>query len=318
MKRGQNTDRKRYGKNKFIPHLIIIVSVLLVVVVASIITVKVVSHRIHTSDSVAALYDSWNVYDYQKVYEISGNILASNPLHNAARTFHGYSSFYLAVSENDNSKAQGYLDEAINNIRIALIDAKYETKGQLEYMLGKTYFYKNNLSSYHYYADLVVLYLVAAQNDGYKSDDMAEYLGLSYAQLGDTERSIASFTEALLYRESDTLLLSIAEQYYRNEQYSASKQYLYRISGMSNDDEILNRTHNLMGKIYTQEGDFQEAKKEFEAILEKNENSADAHYGLGVLYEKQGDMAKARSEWRKTLRIQATHEGALKKMSETK
>jgi len=52
------------------------------------------------------------------------------------------------------------------------------------------------------------------------------------------------------------------------------------------------------------------------SVLEKDENSADAHYQLGILYEKQGDMVKARAEWRNALRIQVNHRGALEKMAD--
>ena len=62
-----------------------------------------------------------------------------------------------------------------------------------------------------------------------------------------------------------------------------------------------------MGNIALQRENFEDAEKEFNFILEKNENSADALYGLGVIYESQGDMVKARSEWRKALRIQNNH-----------
>ena len=55
--------------------------------------------------------------------------------------------------------------------------------------------------------------------------------------------------------------------------------------------------------------------EEFNKVLAKNENSADAHYGIGVIYEKQGNIVKARSEWRKALKIQVNHPEALQKMS---
>ena len=73
-----------------------------------------------------------------------------------------------------------------------------------------------------------------------------------------------------------------------------------------------------MGTIYLEREDFDAAEKEFNLILEKNENSADAYYGLGVIYESQGDVVKARSEWRKALRIQNNHPLALKKMADYK
>ena len=62
--------------------------------------------------------------------------------------------------------------------------------------------------------------------------------------------------------------------------------------------------------------DYDAAQVEFDNVLKKNENSADAHYGIGVIYEKQGNIVKARSEWRKALKIQVNHPGALQKMSE--
>ena len=183
-------------------------------------------------------------------------------------------------------------------------------------MLGKAYFYKNSISSYHYFADAAVEHLTKAKECGYQADDIAEYLGLSYAQLGMTMESIAAFSEALLVRESDALLLSIAEQYSKAEQNAAAKQYLFQIIQRSNDDSLVNRSRTLLGNILLKEKNFDGAQKEFEVILQKNENSADAHYGMGLIYENQGDLVKARSEWRKTLRIQVNHSGALEKIQQ--
>ena len=57
-----------------------------------------------------------------------------------------------------------------------------------------------------------------------------------------------------------------------------------------------------------------DAQKEYEAILVKDSSVADAYYGLGNIYEKLGDTAKARSEWRKTLKVQINHSGAISKL----
>ena len=74
----------------------------------------------------------------------------------------------------------------------------------------------------------------------------------------------------------------------------------------------------MLGQIYLEEENYDDAKKEFETILEKDINNADAYYGLGVIYEKQGELVKARAEWRKALRIDVNHQNALKKMAEYK
>jgi tetratricopeptide (TPR) repeat protein len=307
-----------HGKNKFIPRLILVCSIVAFLTVATIISYHFINKYIKTSASVVALYDKWHSYDYQGVYDTAGRILNKKPLHNTARTFRGYSAFFLAVSQTDNTQAQTYLDDTINNLRVALQSAKKSSVGQIEYMLGKAYFYKDSMSSYYYYADLAVKYLLQSISDHYKAVDTSEYLGLSYAALGKTQESIAAFTEALLVRESDTLLMAIAEQYCKSGMGSASKQYLYRVNKMSKNEDIIMKSHLLLGQIYTDEGNLDDAQKEFDTILEKNENSADAHYGLGVLYEKQGDLVKARAEWRKCLRIQVNHPGAVQKMSDNK
>ena len=130
-----------------------------------------------------------------------------------------------------------------------------------------------------------------------------------------TMESISAFTEALLVRESDTLLLSIAEQYYKAEEYEAAEQYLFRIIKNSKNDEIVLKSQILLGNIYIDNGEYDEALKEFDNVLKKNENSADAHYGIGVIYELQGNIVKARAEWRAALKIQVNHPGALQKMS---
>ncbi|QQA02167.1 tetratricopeptide repeat protein [Treponema peruense] len=308
-------------KNMIVVRIILLAGILSAVVLVSFFSYKAIHRYLFASSSVSAMYDNWELHSrqgYEKVYEISENIIQKKNFHNSARTFRGYSAFMLAEYETDNAKSQTYLDEAVYNLRIALQNCSKDALPQIEYMLGRTYFYKNKLSSYHYYSDLAVKYLNLALDHGYKSDDIPLLLGLSYASLGQTDESIAAFTEALLVRETDTLLFDIAKQYYNNGQGSASKQYLYRVISTTRNESLLEESRILLGQIYTDEGALYDAEKEFTAILEKNENSADAHYGLGVLYEKRGDAVRARAEWRKCLKIKFDHPGALQKMSEAK
>lgn len=270
------------------------------------------------SSEVKQMKSSWQEYDYQTVYDISKSLLQKDNLNNTLLTYNGYSAFYLAVSQHEDTlMAQNYLDESVNSLRLALQSAKSSLKPQLEYMLGKAYFYKNSASSY-YYSDLAVKYLTKAKMDGYKADDISEYLGLSHAALGNTKESIENFTEALLFRETDFLLLSIAEQYTKAGQSSIAIQYLFRILKNCQNDELLFKTRILLGNIYLEDKKYTDAKNEYEEVLKLNSNSADAYYGLGLIYEAQGDLVKARSEWRKALKAQVNHQGALTKISETR
>ncbi len=304
------------SKSRLIPILISSLVLLALSIGGAFLIKKILSNKIHNSPSITMLADKWEQYDYQAVYDTSSVLLEKKSFNNTVLVYRGYAAFYLAVSATESQQAQDYIEESIHCLRLALIKAKKKTLGQIQYMLGKAYFYKNSISSYHYYADLAVEYLTKAKESGYKADDIPEYLGLSYAQLNMTMESIAAFSEALLYRESDALLLSIAEQYSKAGQNSAAKQYLFQIIQRSNDDSLVIKSRTLLGNILLKEEDYKGAQEEFEAIIIKNDNCADAHYGMGLIYEKNGDLAKARSEWRKTLRIQVNHVEALEKIQQ--
>lgn len=304
-------------KSKFLSRLIILLIITAVLFIGFLFINKYISRYKETHITINKIESLWKEEKYNEVYDSCKLLLQEDSFNNKLLTYYSYASFFLAVSQTDSSLAQNYLDEAINNIRIIMYDAKPSLMPQLEYMLGKAYFYKNTISTY-YYADLAVKFLTKAYEDGYEADDIPKYLGLSYAALGMTKESISSFTEALLVSESDSLLLSIAEQYYKCGEYAAAKQYLFRVINNSDNDEIIIKCRNLLGNIYIEQKSYKEALDEFQNVLALNKNSADAHYGIGLIYENQGNLVMARAEWRESLKIQVNHPGALKKFSETR
>lgn len=307
-----NTFAKRH--NKWLRNLIVLA--VLVIVIAGIGVLAFLGIQKFRSGriSIKSIKKAWSEYDYQNVYEQTFSFLQGEPYNNTVLTYYAYACFFLSQAQSESQFAQEYLDESINSLRIALYSASRSLVPQLQYMLGRAYFYKNTIST-HYYADLAIKYLLLAKENGYDAPDIPEYLGLSYAALGMTMESISAFTEALLVRESDALLLSIAEQYFNASEYSAAEQYLYRIIKSSENDDILIRSHVLLGNIYINREEYDSALEEFNNVLKKNENSADAHYGIGVVYEKQGNIVKARAEWRQALKLQVNHADALKKMA---
>lgn len=317
MKKRYGLEAVASGRRKFILRIIIIIAAIFLLSFLPVFCYKFIHDKILKLDSVSAMYDNWNKHTlegYKKVYQISTDLLESNPLHNTALTFKGYSSFMLAESETESTQAQLYLNESIFNLRKSLQNCDKKSIPQIKFMLGRAYFYKNKASSYHYYAELVIKYLEEAVELKYESDSIPLMLGLSYAQLGEKEKSIQAFSEALLVRETDTLLFDIAKQYFDMDQ-RVSKQYLARVLDVSSNEKILKEAHYLLGQIYINEENYEQSEKEFNTMLEMDKNSADAHYGLGLLYEKQGNVIKARDEWKKCLRFQFNHSEALKKMN---
>ncbi|MCQ2589215.1 MAG: tetratricopeptide repeat protein [Treponema sp.] len=307
----KNLQRK---ENKALKKAIIITSI--VVVLGALITTSVFLIRNYYKNKITVndIREYWQQYDYESVYEYGKRFLQDDPFNNTVLTYYGYSCFFLAVAQNDNLALHEYLDESINKMRLALYDAKDDLKPQLQYMLGKAYYFKNTSTTY-YYADLAVKYLNLAKMNGYEADDINERLGLSYAALGKTKESIAAFSEALLVRESDSLLLAIAEQYYKSEDLNVAEQYLYRVLNSTTDDDNILKARLIIAQIYTDREEYDKALEEYESILEKYKDCADAYYGIGVVYEMQNNKVKARAEWIKALRIQVNHPGAQKKLS---
>lgn len=296
----------------------IVIIVLAVAFIAGISIRSLAKHKeISKEMSLDHLEELWNQGDYEAVYVMADTMLEEKPVQQSVLVYKGYSAFYLAVSQVDTSAALAYIEDAINSLRLALISNYSKSKSQIEYMLARAYYQKNVFAAYNCYADLAVKYFTLAKNDGYvpNPNDIPEYLGISYAALDMTDESISAFTEALGIHESDKLLHAIGEQYYKSEDYSKAKQYLFRVVSESNDDILVLKSRNILGKIYLEENSLFDAKREFDAILAKDANYADAYYGLGIIYEKQGDSTKARSEWRKALRVQVNHPGALQKLN---
>lgn len=312
----KNIDNPNFQKqdHKKLKRILLITAI--VVLLGGIITgsVFLIKHYNDNKITVKTIKNYWQEYDYSSVYEAGKTYLQQDPYNNTVLTYYGYACLFLAVAQNDNFAANEYLDESINKIRLALYEATDSLRPQLEYMLGKAYFFKNTISNY-YYADLAVKYLNLAKIHNYDADDINLRLGLSYAALGSTMDSISAFTEALLVRESDTLLLSIAEQYYKAGETSVAEQYLNRIINNSSDDDIILKSRLTLAQMHTDQKKYEESLKEYDDILEKYSDSADAYYGRGLIYEKQNNMVKARAEWRKAIKLEPNHAGAKKKLS---
>ena len=302
-------------KRKFLWVCIVII-ILAVAFIAGISIRSIAKHKeISKEMSLDHLEELWNQGDYESAYALADSMLEEKPIQQSVLVYKGYSAFYLAVSQTDTSAALAYIEDAINSLRLALISNYSKSKPQVEYMLARAYYQKDVFATYNCYADLAIKYFTLAKNDGYVSNDIPEYLGISYAALDMTDESISAFTEALGIHESEKLLHAIGEQYYKSGDYSKAKQYLFRVVSESTDDILVLKSRNILGKIYLEENNLFDAKREFDAILAKDVNYADAYYGLGIIYEKQGDSTKARSEWRKALRVQVNHPGALQKLN---
>jgi tetratricopeptide (TPR) repeat protein len=114
---------------------------------------------------------------------------------------------------------------------------------------------------------------------------------------------------------ADLLLLSIARSYIALGEQDTAKAYLVRCAETSRDSASVITARLLLGGIFMETGGTAEAEGQYLAVLEMDEENAEAHYQLGELYLSGGDPTRARAEWRRAVRIDPTHGPARKRLN---
>ncbi len=260
--------------------------------------------------SLSSVYKDWNNGDYVSCYEKTSRILTRRPLDGAVLAMHGFSSYYIFTGQINVNDERNYLNDAVTSLRKSWYRVAEEEKPEIAYILGKAYYHKG-----FYYADLSLKYLAYALESGADYKDIPEFCGLSLSLLEDYEKAVEYFTQALSNKPSDLLLYTLADTYAKIPDYMKAKQYFTETLRVTQDDLLKLKCHNAMGNIFLSEKLYQEAETEFQSIIEKDPDSADAYYGLGLVQESRGDVVKARAQWRKALRLNPSHAGAREKLS---
>jgi len=241
-------------------------------------------------------------------YSQSGEMLLSDPLDSFLLTIHGFSAYQLAIAQINTHDTLSFVDDSIWALRKALLFRDNSNDGRIFYVLGKAYYHKGPE-----YADLALYYLEKARETYHSAPDIPEYLGLSYAAIGDYRSSVASFSMALSENgnlnggPSDILLLSIARSYLALEELDLARAYLVRCLDVSRDSNSIVTARLLLGSILTQMGDLTGAETEYLRLLEEHGENAEARYKLGEIYNRSGDTTRARAEWRRAVRIDPAH-----------
>jgi tetratricopeptide (TPR) repeat protein len=256
----------------------------------------------------------WQAGEYAKSFESSGVYLQKAPMDYFFLTVHGYSAYQLAFSQIKTSEMMRYIDLCIFSLRKAIQTPNGMKDGRVYYVLGKAYYFKGAE-----YADSCVDYLQRAKALSWNANDMAEYLGLSYARLGDYRTSVAAFAEVLNTageNPPDTLLLAIARSYIELQEDAIAEGYLIRCLETSKDIDSIVEARLLLGGIMREREEYDVAEKYYEAILAEAGENAAAHHELGELYLAMGNVARARSEWRRANRINPAYAPSIARINE--
>jgi tetratricopeptide (TPR) repeat protein len=181
------------------------------------------------------------------------------------------------------------------------------------YVLGKAYYFKGGE-----YAELCVENLEKAREYLKNADDLYEYLGLAYAELGDFSQSVEAFAHTL-DRAGDTpadeLLLAIARSYIALGEYETAGMYLNQCLAGTRDVDAAVAARLLLGGIFREKADYRAAEEQYMAVLTEAGELAAVHYELGELYQAEGNTALARSEWRKANRIDPAYAPAVNRLN---
>ena len=252
--------------------------------------------------SMNLVYADWANNDYAEVYEKTAQILEKRPMDGTALALHGFAAYYLFAEQTDLSVGADYLTAAVVHLRRALYLTKDKDIPKIAYILGKAYYQQG-----YYYADLAVKYLDEAYTGGIEASDLSEFRGMAASLLGDTDKALEAFTQALAANPSDFVLYAVAENYKKKGDIQNAKLYLFETIKKTGDAVLEIRCRNQLGLLFLAENKPNEALEQFNTVLAKDVNSADAHYGIGLVYEMQGDMIKARYEWRSAIRLNPIH-----------
>lgn len=259
----------------------------------------------HKLSEIEAMYEYWNVKKYDNVISTGESVLAETPLNSQAMALAGFSFFYKALGEYSMENKLALIDNSITYLRKLKVIGNNPYPGETEYILGKAYFHKGK-----YYVDQSIDHMQAALEGGYTADDIFEYLGLAYSEAGLYEEALDYFLQAADVKDSPLLYLTIAQTYYKLNDRKKAEEFLQRTINSTKDLALEERCRYLLAQIYIDSNNSMKAVEQYNKILEKNPQAADAHFQLGVIYDSMNDTVKARAEWRKTLQIDPSHYGA--------
>jgi tetratricopeptide (TPR) repeat protein len=247
----------------------------------------------------------WNLQDYDSILELTGTSLEINPMDPYNLIFSGFAGYHKAISQISVDEVNVYLNQAILDLRKALILKDIPQIELVYYILGKSYLYKGK-----YYADLSIKYLQKAMDEGYENQDSYEFLGEAYSYLDDYEKSIQSYETALKKFQSDRLYLKIAEDSFKFGEYDKAAEYYKILIEETSDESLRKKGLFHLGKLYYDIKNLKRAEETFITLTDLDPTVAEAYFLLGEINFLNQENQSARSYWHQTLRIDPEHRGA--------
>lgn len=246
---------------------------------------------------------------YDLVMEVTAEVLNKNPFDKKALIYDGFANYYYAVQLDSFEEQLNYLDRAALSLRKVRVLDENRLTGKIDYFLGRIYYMKGT-----FYLDESIVYFRSSLDLGYKDHQNETYyfLGMAYSRIGMFDESLNWLKK--VEGDSDVSNLLIAITYYHQKNYPQALENLDMIRRQTKEDKVKLSCDFWKAKTYLEQNRYEEAIKLYTEILNEVD-SADAHYNLGLVYKKMNNIIQARAEWRKVIKLQPTHTGALMELN---
>ena len=247
---------------------------------------------------------------YDLVTEVTAEILTSDPFNKKALIYNGFANYYYAVQLPSFEDQIVRLDQAAASLRKVRILNENRLNGKIDYFLGRIYYMKGI-----FFLDESIIYFESALDLGYKDhkNEIYYFLGMAYSRIGLFDKSLEWLKK--VEGDSDVSDLLIAITYFHQKNFSAALESLDRILATTQQEDVRLTCSFWKAKTFLEQNNYEQAIALYNEILAKVD-SADAHYQLGLVYKEMNNIIQARSEWRKAIKLQPTHMGALMELNQ--
>jgi Tfp pilus assembly protein PilF len=143
----------------------------------------------------------------------------------------------------------------------------------------------------------------------YLKEDYSEahnYIGVIYMDMGQWEKAIVAFDQALknyLYETPALALYNSGWAYYNLKNYSKALSQYQQALSKDSTRHLHPRIEKNIGLIYLKQSNFPEAKAHLEKSVNLNPSLYDAHFYLGETYLKINDNENARRSFRQVIKL---------------
>lgn len=254
----------------------------------------------------ALLRELWDAGSYYQIITFTDERLADNPLDPNYLLYRGLAHFYLGEVGFTSTDRSEQLDQSIIYLRKLLLLQHPPQKDKIFYTLGRAYYLKGEL-----YYNLAIEYLLRAMENGYTHNQLFQYLGVVYAEVGDYENSITYFQEALSGNPSTELELELANAYLNAQQMQNTIDIINIIEQKTVDTRLMLKLLLLKSRLSIVQNNFSQAEQLLDAIIADYPNSAEAHFQLGEVFNAYNEGDKARFQWRTAINLDPNHVKAL-------